>query len=221
MRDGIEAARNAGVNLGFFSANTAYWRVRFEPSSDGRADRVMACYKNPDRTPDPLLPTYRWRDAPNNRPENALLGVMYVGYVSRYETGFDWVAANAADPYFANTTLENGSTLSQLVGYEWDAVVDNGFTPPGLVILGASPVTPASIAAGMPRTATQVVHTTRYSHGSGAQVFATGNMHWIWGLDSTLVRLPRVDARAQQFTVNVLASMGARPSTPDSGIVVP
>jgi hypothetical protein len=46
-------------------------------------------------------------------------------------------------------------------------------------------------------------------------------MHWIWGLDSTLVRLPRVDARAQQFTVNVLASMGARPSTPDSGIVVP
>lgn len=221
MRDGIEAARNTGVNLGFFSANTSYYRVRFEPSSDGRADRVMVCYKDRTLTPDPLVPTYRWRDPPNNRPENALLGVMYIGYVSRYEPGFDWVAANAADPYFANTTLENGSTLSQLVGYEWDGVVDNGFTPPGLVILGASPGTPASVAAGMPRTATQVVHTTRYTHSSGAQVFATGNIHWIWGLDSTLIREPRVDARAQQFTVNVLASMRARPSTPDSGIVVP
>jgi hypothetical protein len=43
----------------------------------------------------------------------------------------------------------------------------------------------------------------------------------MWSLDSTLVDPPRVDARAQQFAVNVLGNMGARPATPSSGIVVP
>lgn len=33
MRDYVEAARNAGINIGFFSANTCYWRVRFENST--------------------------------------------------------------------------------------------------------------------------------------------------------------------------------------------
>ena len=221
MRDGIEAARNAGVNLGFFSANTGYWRVRFEPSSRGRSNRVMVGYKYPSLTPDPVAPTYRWRDPPNNRPENALLGVMYIGrQQGGFYGGFDWVAANVTDSVFANTGLTNGSALSQLVGYEWDGVVNNGFTPPGLKILGASTVTPATIATGIPKTATQVSHTTRYTHASGAQVFATGSIHWMWGLDSTLIQPPRVDARAQKFTVNVLAGMGARPATPGAGIVV-
>jgi hypothetical protein len=214
MRDGIEAARDVGVNLGFFSANTAYWRVRFEPSSDGTPNRVMVCYKYPLITPDPMAPTYRWRDPPNNRPENALLGVMYIGYNARYGEAFDWVVANAADPYFANTGLENGSVVSQLLGYEWDGVVDNGYTPPGLVILGASPVTPVS------STDTQISNTTRYTAPSGAQVFATGSIPWMRGLDSTLIKTPHEDARAQQFAVNVLASMGARPSTPNMGIVL-
>jgi hypothetical protein len=222
MRDGIEAARDAGVNLGFFSANTAYWRVRFEPSSRGKADRVMVCYKDARVTPDPVAPTYRWRDPPNNRPENALLGVMYIGRQDGgFYGGFDWRVENATDPYFASTGLERGSTLSELVGYEWDGVVDNGFSPPGLVILGASPVTPAVVATGIPRTATQMSHATRYTSSSGGQVFATGSIHWMWSLDSTLVDPPRVDARAQQFAVNVLGNMGARPATPSSGIVVP
>lgn len=222
MRDGIEAARNSGVNLGFFSGNTAYWRVRFEPSSRGRPNRVMVCYKLPAQTPDPVAPTYLWRDPQNNRPENALLGVMYIGrQEGGFWTGFDWVTPNVSDPVFANTGLTNGAALRQLVGYEWDGVVNNGFTPSGLVILGASPVTPAAVAPGMPKTATQISHSTRYTHASGAQVFAVGSIHWMWALDSTSVQSPRVDVRAQKFAVNVLAGMGARPATPSAGIVVP
>jgi hypothetical protein len=222
MRDGIEAARNSGVSLGFFSANSAYWRVRFEPSSRGRPNRVMVCYKYPSLTPDPVAPTYRWRDPPNNRPENALLGVMYIGrHEMGFWTGFDWVARNVTDPAFANTGLTNGAALRQLVGYEWDGVVNNGFSPRGLVILGASPVTPSTVATGIPKTATQISHTTRYTHASGAQVFATGSIQWMWALNGRLVQSPRVDARAQQFAVNVLAGMGARPATPSAGIVVP
>ena len=32
MRRNVAAARNAGVGLGFFSANTMYWQIRYEPS---------------------------------------------------------------------------------------------------------------------------------------------------------------------------------------------
>ena len=132
----------------------------------------MVCYKYPTQTPDPVAPTYRWRDPPNNRPENALLGVMYIGrQQGGFWEGFDWVTPNASDPVFANTGLTNGAALRQLVGYEWDGVVNNGFSPPGLKILGASPVTPATVATGIPKTATQISHSTRYTHASGCDRF--------------------------------------------------
>ena len=38
--DGVKAARDAGVNIASFSANTAYWKVRYE---DG--GRTLVCYK--------------------------------------------------------------------------------------------------------------------------------------------------------------------------------
>ena len=41
MRDHVEAARDDGVHLGFFSANSAYWQVRLEPSAaSGTADHM-------------------------------------------------------------------------------------------------------------------------------------------------------------------------------------
>ena len=51
MLDNVTAARNTGVNLGFFGSNTAYWQVRFEPSAAGVADRVMVCYKSAAEDP--------------------------------------------------------------------------------------------------------------------------------------------------------------------------
>jgi len=33
--DNVEAARDAGVNLAFFSGNEVYWKTRWEPSVDG------------------------------------------------------------------------------------------------------------------------------------------------------------------------------------------
>jgi len=95
MRNGVEQARDAGINLGFFSANTAYWRVRFEPSSAGDPNRVMVCYKDPAAN-DPLAPTYLWRGPQNNRPENAMIGVMYVGD-NDAAAGFDYVVSKATN----------------------------------------------------------------------------------------------------------------------------
>ena len=43
QRDAIERARRRGVHLNFWSANEAYWAVRFE-------GRTMICYKETQNT---------------------------------------------------------------------------------------------------------------------------------------------------------------------------
>ncbi|MEA5573574.1 N,N-dimethylformamidase beta subunit family domain-containing protein [Calothrix sp. UHCC 0171] len=227
MFDNIEQARDNGINLGFFSANTAYWRVRFEPSSTGQENRVMTVYKgdwalDPVAQNDPSAATTVFRSPQLNRPENSLLGVMYTGNtgVAAAFSGFSYVVSNASDPYYAHTGLQNGSTLFGLVGYEWDAVVNNGFTPSGLVILSQSPVAPVGEAPLLPvGTDTSIANAVRYTASSGAKVFSTGTIQWPWGLDS-FGPYSRVDSRVQQITVNVLADMGAKPQTPATGIIV-
>jgi Domain of unknown function (DUF4082)/Bacterial Ig-like domain (group 1) len=239
MRDHIEAARSAGKNLAFFSANTCYWQVRFESSTSAagqvKPDRVMACYKG-DWTIDPVFQqqgasaaTNKYRQ--NNRPENSLLGVMYTSYKAgpNWYGGFNFVVNNnSSDSYYANTNLQQGDSLPLLVGPEWDAVINNGSTPPGLVILSESPVVPDGIGnefeppAGLPpNTNYNVANSVRYTTSSGAKVFSIGTNVWAWGLDSDDVSPAREDTRAKQITVNVLADMGARPQTPNANLVVP
>src|SRR5581483_1370953 len=46
-RANVEAARDAGVNLAFFSGNEVFWKTRWEPSADGSntAYRTLVTYK--------------------------------------------------------------------------------------------------------------------------------------------------------------------------------
>ena len=220
MRNGVEQARDAGVNLGFFSANSAYWRVRFEPSSSGQPHRVMVCYKDP-LARDPVAPTYLWRGPENNRPENALIGIMYVGD-NDVSADFNYIVVNSNDPYYTNTGLTDATAVPMLVGYEWDAVVDNGFTPNGLVILSNSSTSPRIVAPGLPPgTSAAISNAARYTAPSGAKVFATGSIQFAWGLDSDGVSPARTDTRIKQFAVNILGDLGAQPLTPDEGMIVP
>ncbi len=220
MRNNVEKARDNGTNLGFFSANTAYWRTRFEPSSTGKANRVMAVYKDnwaldPIAQADNSQATNQFRTPQNNRPENALLGVMYTGQTDNFSGGFNYIVSNAADPYYAGTGLSNGDSIPGLVGYEWDAVVNNGSTPPGLVVLSQSPVVPNGVGPYLPAgTNINVANSTRYTAASGAKVFSTGSIQWAWGLDSDLVAGPRTSPVAQKITTNVLADLGAQAQTP-------
>ncbi len=241
MRDNVEAARSAKVNLGLFSANSCYWRVRFENSTPAsgqvRPNRVMACYKQ-DWALDPVAQqqgpsaaTNKFRSAQNQRPENALFGVMYGSDTSNIYGGYNYVVTNSTDPYYANTGLKNGDQLSLLVGYEWDFIVNNGFTPAGLVTLSQSTVPPASVLPtndepagekGLPTNQDFTKsHSVRYTASSGAKVFASGTIQWAWGLDSDDVIPARADTRVKQITVNILADMGARPQSPDANIIVP
>lgn len=227
MRNNVEKARDNGTNLGFFAANSAYWRTRFEPSSTGTANRVVAIYKDdwqldPVAQQDNSKATTLFRSPQVNRPENALLGVMYTGLTNDFAGGFDFKVSNAADPYYAGTGLSNGDTIPKLVGYEWDAVVNNGLTPSGLVVLSESPVVPDGIAQNLPPgTNTNVSNAVRYTAASGAKVFSTGSIQWSWGLDSELTPSPRQSPLAQKITANVLADFGAQPQTPQTFAAAP
>jgi hypothetical protein len=211
MRDNVEAARDAGVNLGFFSANTAYWQVRFEDSpATGAPNRVMVSYKNREADPydsddDPSNDrrlTILWRDPPVSRPEERLMGV---GYGLDPVDG-DIVVSNASHWVFENTGLRNGSRLARLLGYEVDGVQGDG--PANLEILATSRAvnrrnTEDSFTSNM----------TIYSAAGGAMVFATGTIQWSWGLDDFNVpslRTSRLNPAAEQITHNVLARFGAR-----------
>ncbi|MGJ5673033.1 MAG: N,N-dimethylformamidase beta subunit family domain-containing protein [Nostochopsis sp.] len=239
MRDAVEAGRNAKINLGFFSSNTCYWRVRFENSTSAagqvKPDRVMACYKQSwdldTENPGASAATNKFRSVQNQRPENALLGIMYGSDTSDIYGGYNYVVTNSNDPYYKNTDLKDGDQLALLVGYEWDFKVDNGSSPSDLVTLSESTVVPASLLPTFDEPDGEKTlpadqdftkaHSVRYTASSGAKVFASGTVQWAWGLDSDGVSPAREDNRAKQITVNILADMGARPQTPNASLTVP
>nr|MBA3869018.1 hypothetical protein [Anaerolineae bacterium] len=152
MHDAVVAARDAGVHIGFFGANTSFWRIRFEADPiTNEPDSVMVTYKSTESgNPDPSgQPTGTWRD-PNgaNTPENALIGEMYVGYNLSLYFPLRLSATDMSDPLFRHTGLQNMppntylnvGAENQLLGWEWDTFVDNGLSPPNLKILAKSPV---------------------------------------------------------------------------------
>src|SRR5207237_5648132 len=66
QRANVEAARDAGVNLAFFSGNESFWKTRWETSIDssGQSYRTLVCYKeskdNAQTDPLDVAPTYTW-----------------------------------------------------------------------------------------------------------------------------------------------------------------
>ena len=231
MRTALKNARDAGVNLFVAGSNAVYWKIRFEVSASGGANRVQVCYKSTQSGgADPSgIPTGTWRDpAGANQPENGLIGQMYVG--DNDTTYFPLVvnAAQGGDRIYRYTPLSTqapGTSTSigaSLVGWEWDARATNGFEPAGVTTLAGSPATGQLIqnngANTVPGSATATV--TKYTAPSGALVFATGTNHWSRGLALNAAGVGDPDQRIQQVTTNVLADMGAQPQTPASGIVL-
>lgn len=202
QRAAVESARDNGIHLALYSANSAYWQIRFEQYGDGEAGRTIGIYKDasgighdasvdPRSASDPSGATTLFRSREVNRPENALFGVGYVSDHGDIFRGFDYVVCNSDDPCYLNTGLKDGDRLAGLVGYEWDAVMDNEATPPGLVLLSRSPTRPNPILPPLPgATRPDVSHAVRYTAASGSIVFATGSIQWVWGLDDELVTPP-------------------------------
>jgi hypothetical protein len=148
MYDAAIAARDAGVHLAFFGANSIYWQVRFEPSSSGAADRVLVCYQDASIDPiaDPNLNTVKWRDGPVNRPEQALIGVQYTDGPDGGSAPY--VVTNSSHWVYAGTGFNDGDSVPVIVGGEADrffstdpapVAVDGTFT-----LLSHSPFTGSS-----------------------------------------------------------------------------
>jgi hypothetical protein len=215
MRDNVQNAINAGVNVAFFSANTDYWQIRFEPNTAGVANRVEVGYKvfatdTAAPGPDPMwnvnnaIVTTRWRDDPVNLPENGLIGVMYQDQVQQ---SYAYVVQNASNWVYAGTGFVNGSSVPGIVGYEYDKVWNNGATPAGLTILSNSHVVGCCEGSGNSDSNSSI-----YTAASGAQVFASGTIQWSWGLDNYSASY--ANAGIQRTTANILNNFISGASTP-------
>ena len=210
MRTNVESALASGVSLAFFSANNAYWQVRFESDY-----RTMVGYKETALSRDPYaldsdtsndhLITTLFRSAQVGKPEAALIGVQYV----EDQIDGDIVVQNTWHGVFAYTDLEDGDILPGLLGYEVDARAAS--TPAGTTVLARSPfVTKDTGVSGN-------AEMTIYTAPSGAHVFATGSIQWAWGLDSwnAAGHGDLTNADAQQITRNVLRELAGSDASRD------
>lgn len=212
--DTVERLRDAGKHLMFLAGNNAYWNVRLgDGAVTGRAAHRITCFK---LAPDPEArsaseTTTLFRNAPLNRPENALYGIMF----SMWTSSSARAPLVAVDPagaegrqFLQAAGLQPGATLPGLVGLEGDQVVSNGKTPSNLQILFRSPFIPGS---GQP---SGEYYTTFFVSPSGAGVFAGGNNEFARGLDgfaATESGLPSDERpELQRLIAAVLDWMAAR-----------
>ena len=237
QRANVEAARDAGVSLAFFSGNEVFWKTRWENSVDGSgtARRTLVCYKETHAGAkiDPATAwTGTWRDprfsppADGGRPENGLTGTAFE--VNAGTVNLQVPAADGRMRFWRNTpvaTQAAGATAtlgSGTVGYEWDEDADNGARPRGLIRLSTTTATGVDVRKDYgstygPGNATHRL--TLYRAPSGALVFGAGTVQWSWGLDSNHDRgSGAASTPMRQATVNLFADMGAQPATLQSGL---
>lgn len=244
QRANVEAARDAGVHLAFFSGNEVYWKARWANSlgPSNTPYRTLISYKetwdNAKIDPLPNTWTGTWRDdrfsppADGGKPENALTGQIFT--VNRGPGGDTGTPITVGADFknlrfWRNTRVANLLTGQStnigdyVLGYEWDEDLDNGFRPAGLIPMSSTTQNvPQKIDQYGGRTTSPGVAThslTLYRASSGALVFGAGTINWSWGLDGTHdVITSTPDPAIQQATVNLFADMGVQPETLQSGL---
>ena len=233
----MENARDAGVDLAFFTGNTGFWKTRWEPSAAGPAtqDRTLVSYKDTHFTAqeDPVEFTGTWRDprlttaATGPTPENALTGLSFlvnsgtrrITVPYAYRQLRLWRNTDAAT-LAPNTSL---NLAPETLGYEWDVDADNGFRPAGQVKLSATTAADLEVFTDYGSTvkqgATATHNMTMYKAPSGARVFNAGTVQWSWGLDAANAGNVAPDRNMRQATVNLFADMGVQPFALLPGLV--
>ncbi|MDA9526881.1 hypothetical protein ACM42_00150 [Bradyrhizobium sp. CCBAU 25338] len=244
QRANVQAARDAGVNLAFWSGNEMYWRTRWgnSISSDATAYRTLISYKETWSPTASIDPSDEWtgtfrdpRLSPpsvgGGIPENALIGQMFqvddVGQGDLQSITIPYDDANLR--FWRNTSVANlqpGQTATltkNYLGYEWDEAPDNGFDPAGLVRLSSTTIPVNTYLLDYGNTTGPGVSThnlTLYRAPSGALVFGAGTVYWSWGLSDNHDLAPTpTDPRVQQAMINLLADMGIQPGTLQPGMI--
>jgi N,N-dimethylformamidase beta subunit-like protein/uncharacterized protein DUF4082/fibronectin type III domain protein/Big-like domain-containing protein len=207
-RKNVETARDAGVNLAFFSGNELFWKTRWETSKDGSNTpyRTLVDYKE-THFPEPVDPagpsvwTGTWRDprfsppGDGGRPENSLTGQIFL--VNAGTSDIQVPGTFSKLRFWRNTAVSKLSPSQTLtlapgtgtLGYEWDVNPDNGFRPAGRISMSSTTVgglqtfNDYGTSVEDPTTATHSL--SLYRAPSGALVFGAGTVQWSWGLDLT------------------------------------
>jgi Bacterial Ig domain/Secretion system C-terminal sorting domain len=228
--DNVEAARNAGIHMAFFTGNDIYWKTRWEADAAGNNFHTMVCYKEgtmADGTINERVCGYKcdvsspiwtglWRtgsayDAPY--PENTLSG-----QISWWE---DYGSIKVPYAYkdfrfWRNTTVANlapGGEASlglNVLGYEWDFEQFENFYPNGRMTMSSTTISGKTHKLSL------------YRHPSGALVFGAGTVQWSWGLDKEHYGGGAgnvVSKDMQQATANLFADMGVQPGTLQTDLV--
>jgi hypothetical protein len=202
-RDAFEAARNGGTNLAFLGAEIGEWQIRF-----ANARRTIVKYPSAAADPvtDPARKTVRFANLIPPRPECQLLGVGYGGGLRGPDDPPRAYAVNPSalgDAWFRGTGFTATSELPDSVGYVWDSVQSGCAVPPLTVLFHWEGVGPS----GNPTSADVV----RYTAPSGARVFSSGSLYFVYGLDNYYGHrevLP--DERLRQFMRNALADLTSK-----------
>ncbi len=204
-RDAVEAARDHGVNIAFFSGNEAYWQARLDPSSYGVPGRVLTVYKDATLDPlarsDPKQATVLFKDPPVSRPQSLLSGVAYGSNATpEYQP---WRAAATASWVFDGTSIVAGESFPGIVGYEYDHMAVSEARPRDLTVIGSSPV--------MGFLGSDTAISSIYKAPNGALVFAAGTVAWSWALDNYghESRGAFSSKKLQRLTQNILDRLGA------------
>jgi len=207
QRANVVAAREAGVNLAFFSGNELFWKTRWGPSTEGSSTpyRTLTSYKEthfeaPVDPQDPPIWTGAWRDprfsppADGGVPENSLSGQQFE--VNSGTADITVPSQYSKERLWRNTAvagLEPGQTLTLApgtgtLGYEWDEDVDNGLRPAGEFDLSSTTVSGVQAftdyGSTLNSSSTATHNLTLYRAPSGALVFGAGTVQWSWGLEN-------------------------------------
>jgi hypothetical protein len=216
LRGGFDTARDQGVNIALFGADSGYWQVRLQTSNVG-SNRAFAIYRYPAQDPitatDPQASTVRFRDLPARWPESRLFGQQYQGCPGVYG---DMVLNAPAWPF--PDGLPAGTVLPKGVRQEFDrAGLDDPPANARLQIMATSPLACAGI--------TTFQNVTYYTAGSGAGVFSAGTIGWVchlWGstcayggVTSSTTRSVLASSTVRMITAMAAAPLGTtHPSTP-------
>jgi len=205
MRQSLEKARDAGVNLAFFGANNVYRRIRLEPSKLGER-RHEVNYRSASEDPlngkDNAQVTTSFREAPAANPESSLIG----NYYECNPVKADWVVGDASAWMFEGSGFKNGDKVTNMVGNEYDRVTPGVPTPENIQVLSHSPVT----CKGKKSFA----DSTWYSAPSGAGVFSAGTFGWSPLMDEACPNGIETSppCRLQKVTENLLKAFAAGPA---------
>ena len=213
QRRNVEAARDAGTNLAFFSGGEMFWKARFEPSiDDSKAPyRTLVCYKETHsridehgeyRAGSKIDPksdewTGTFRDAGDFNPEgpdpeNALTGGLSTVRGWRHDP-LIVPAQFGKHRFWRNTSIaglrggEAAILEGTALGPQWNEDLDNGFRPAGLEHLSETTVNNVAYLQDFGSVCdggTATHHLTLYRAASGALVFGAGTAEWSWGLDA-------------------------------------